>query len=305
VTDCQKTAEVSETGMNKVLVLQSLIGGVMMGAVYALLGVGFSLTWGVMKVINISHATFGLAGAFIAYACLKYWGLDPILSLALTSPLLFLVACLIYRLLIVPITRAREVIVSSMILTFGIAIILENLLLLIWGPDPRLITTAYTSKVLVVGPLYFQYPRVIGFAMAGLGVLCIHLFLARTYTGKAVRAAWQQPEAAQLCGVNLNRISMITFGIAVSSAGAGGVAMALLYSFEPYAHNLWLVYLFLVVIVGGVGNVLGTAAAGLLIGVITGLSLAFLPYQWVNCLTFGLLIVVLLLRPQGLFRSEV
>jgi branched-chain amino acid transport system permease protein len=290
--------------MKTVLVIQSLIGGIMMGAVYALLGVGFSLTWGVMKVINISHATFGLAGAFIAYALLKHFGVDPVLSLALTVPFLFLVACLVYRLLIVPITRAREVIVSSMILTFGIAIILENLLLLLWGPDPRLLTTGYTSKVLVLGPLYFQYPRVIGFAMSGIGILLIHLFLKKTYTGKAVRAAWQQPDAAQLCGVDLKRISMITFGLAVSSAGAGGVGMALLYSFEPYAHNLWLVYLFLVVIVGGVGNVLGTAAAGLLIGVITGLSLAFLPYQWVNLLTFGLLMVVLVLRPQGLFQSE-
>lgn len=291
--------------MNTVLILQSLISGIMMGAVYSLLGVGFSLTWGVMKVINISHAIFGLLGAFLAYTMLKWWGLDPILSLAVSVPLLFLVACLIFRLLIVPITRAREVIVSSMILTFGVAIILENLILLLWGPDPRLLTPSYTHKVLILGPLYFQYPRMAGFLMSIVGVVLIHLFLKKTYTGKAVRAAWQQPEAAQLYGVNLKRIGTITFGLAVASAGAGGVGLAFLYSFEPFAHNLWLIYLFLVVIVGGVGNVLGTAAAGLIIGVITGLSLAFLPYQWVNCLTFGLLMVILILRPQGLFQSEV
>ncbi len=291
--------------MNTVLVLQSLISGIMMGAVYSLLGVGFSLTWGVMKVINISHAIFGLLGAFLAYTMLKWWGLDPILSLAVTVPFLFLVACLIFRLLIVPITRAREVIVSSMIMTFGVAIILENLILILWGPDPRLLTPSYTHKVLILGPLYFQYPRMAGFLMSIVGVVLIHLFLKKTYTGKAVRAAWQQPDAAQLYGVNLKRIGTITFGLAVASAGAGGVGLAFLYSFEPFAHNLWLIYLFLVVIVGGVGNVLGTAAAGLVIGVITGLSLAFLPYQWVNCLTFGLLMVILVLRPQGLFQSEV
>lgn len=291
--------------MNTVLVAQSLISGIMMGAVYSLLGVGFSLTWGVMKVINISHAIFGLLGAFLAYTMLKRWGIDPILSLAVTVPFLFLMACLIFRLLIVPITRAREVIVSSMILTFGIAIILENLLLILWGPDPRLLTPTYTHKVLILGPLYLQYPRIAGFLMSIVGVVLIHLFLKKTYVGKAVRAAWQQPDAAQLYGVNLKRIGMITFGLAVASAGAGGVGLAFLYSFEPYAHNLWLIYLFLVVIVGGVGNVLGTAAAGLIIGIITGLSLAFLPYQWVNCLTFGLLMVILVLRPQGLFQSEV
>jgi branched-chain amino acid transport system permease protein len=291
--------------MNSILVLQSLISGIMMGSAYALLGVGFSLTWGVMKVINISHSAFGLIGAFLAYTLLKWWGIDPILSLAVSVPLLFFVACLVYRFLITPITQAKEVIVASMILTFGVAIILENLMLLIWSPDPRLLTTSYTSKVLILGPLYFQYPRIAGFLMSAVGVLVIHFFLKKTYTGKAVRACWQQPDAAQLYGVNLSRISMITFGLAVSSAGAGGVSMAFLYSFEPHTHNLWLIYLFLVVIVGGVGNVLGAALAGLIIGVITGLSLAFLPYQWVNLLTFGLLMVILIIRPHGLFRGEV
>lgn len=291
--------------MKTVLVLQSLFSGIMMGSVYALLGVGFSLTWGVMRVINISHAAFGLTGSYIAYALLKRWGLDPTLSLAVSVPLLFLAACLAYRVLILPVTKAKELIVSSMILTFGVAIIIENLMLLVWGPDPRVLTTSYSSKVFILGPFFFQYPRVIGFLMAVAGVALIHFFLKKTYTGKAVRAAWQQPDAAQLCGINLHRISMITFGLAAGSAGAGGVGMAYLYSFEPYSHNYWLVYLFLVVILGGVGNVLGTAAAGVIIGVITGLSLAFLPYQWVNLLTFGLLMVILLLRPQGLFRSEV
>ena len=291
--------------MSTILLVQSLIGGIMMGSVYALLGVGFSLTWGVMKVINISHAAFGLLAAYLAYTLLNWWGIDPILSVAITAPLLFFAACLIFRFLILPITRAKEVIVPSMILTFGIAIILENVMLLLWTPDPRLITTWYTSKVLILGPFYVQYAPLAGFLMAVAGVMFIHLFLKKTFTGKAVRAAWQQPEASQLYGVNLKRISMITFGLAVSSAGAGGVGLSLLYSFEPHAHNLWLIYLFLVVIVGGVGNVLGAAAAGLLIGLITGLSLAFLPYQWVNLLTFGLLMIILLVRPEGLFQSEV
>ena len=277
----------------------------MMGSVYALLGIGFSLSWGVMKVINISHAAFGLLAAFLAYSLLQGLGIDPILSVVITIPFLFLIACFTYRFLIAPITQAKEVIVSSMILTFGIAIILENLMLLIWSPDPRVMTTGYTSKVFVLGPFYFQYPRLAGFFMAVIGVLIIQFFLKKTYTGKAVRAAWQQPEAAQLYGVNLTRISMITFGLAVASAGAGGVCMAFLYTFDPHTHNLRLIYLFLVVIVGGVGNVLGTALAGLIVGVITGLSLAFLPYQWVNLLTFGLLMIILIFRPLGLFQSEV
>ncbi len=219
----------------------------------------------------------------------------------------FVPSCMPYvsLFLVAPITKAREVIVSSMILTFGVAIILENLMLMIWGPDPRLLTTSYTHKVLKLGPLYFQYPRIVSFVMSIAGITGIWFFLKKTYTGKAVRAAWQQPEASQLYGVNLTKISMVTFAMATASAGAGGVGLAYLYSFEPFAHNYWLIYIFLVVILGGVGNVLGTALAGIIIGIITGLSLAFLPYQWVNLVTFGLLMIILLILPQGLFPSEV
>ncbi len=291
--------------MNTVLITQSLMSGIMMGTVYSLLGLGFSLTWGVMRVINISHAAFALLGAFLSYVLLKRWGIDPVLSTAITVPLLFFGGCLLYKVLISPIAKSRNLIVSSMILTFGIAIILENIMLLIWGPDPRLLTTTYTNKVLIIGPFYFQYPKLIAFAMALGGITTLFYFLHRTYMGKAVRSAWQDSDASQLCGVDLKRISMITFGVAVATAALGGIGMAYLYSFEPYAHNFWLINLFLVVITGGVGNVIGTALAGVIIGTITGLSLAVLPYQWVNVLTFGILMIILILRPHGLFRSEI
>ena len=291
--------------MDAVLLTQSLISGIMMGMVYALLSVGFSLTWGVMQVINISHAAFGLLGAYLAYSLLEYFGVDPIVSAAVSVPFLFLLACGVYQLLIKPITKAKEVIVASMILTFGLAIILENVMVLIWKADPRIMTPTYASGALIVGPFYFQYPHLVGFGLSIVGITAIYFFLKKTYTGMAVRAAWQQPEAAQLYGVNLYRISMITFALAVSTAGAGGISLALLNSFEPHSHNLWLINLFLVVIVGGVGNVVGTALAGLIIGVITGVSMALLPFQWVNLITFGLLMVFLIFRPHGLFKQVV
>jgi len=146
--------------VDAVLIIQSLISGIMMGMVYALLGVGFSLTWGVMKVINIAHAAFGLLGAYLAYSLLEYYGVDPVVAAAGSAPLLFIVACGVYQLLIRPISRAKDVIVASMILTFGLAIILENIMVLAWKADPRVLTPAYASGALIVGSFYFQYPTI-------------------------------------------------------------------------------------------------------------------------------------------------
>ncbi len=286
-----------------VVILQSMVSGLLIGGIFALFGVGFSLTWGVMKVINIAHAAFGILASYLAYWGLSLYGIDPILSLLISLPMMFMGGLFIHRLLIHPITHSKDVVVASMILTFGLAIVLENSMLIAWSPDERLITTAYSSQSIFLGDIVIRVSHFIGFILSMLGIGAIYLFLYRTRTGRAVRASWQDPEGAALQGVNLRRVSMITFGLAVASSGAGGVAMAYMYSFNPPAHHLWLIFLFLVVIVGGVGSILGTAIAGLIIGLITGLSGAFFPMQWVNVMLFGLLMVILIVKPEGLFKK--
>jgi branched-chain amino acid transport system permease protein len=287
---------------NPIVILQSIVSGILMGGIFALLGVGFSLSWGVMKVINIAHAAFGILAAYIAYWGLTLYGIDPIFSLGLSLPLLFVTGLMIHRFLIQPITRAREIVVASMILTFGLAIVLENIMLFAWSPDERLITTPYSSQSIFLGEIIIKVSNLLGFVLSIFGIGALYLFLYHTHTGKAVRATWQEPEGAALQGIDLKRVSMIAFGLAIASAGAGGVAMAYMYSFNPPVHNLWLIFLFLVVIVGGVGSILGSAIAGLLIGLITGLSGAFFPFQWINILLFGLLMGILLVKPEGLFK---
>ncbi len=277
----------------------------MIGAIYGLLGVGFSLVWGTMKVINIAHAAFAVLGAYIAYALLSIFGLDPLFGFFIMLPFLFLGGMLFYKIVISPVTHAKDVVVSSMVVTFGCAIIIENLISLIGSPDPRVFTTSYTGKAFFIGPFAFQWPHAIGAIVSFAGMVFLYVFLKRTHTGKALRASWQQPEAAKLYGINLNKISGIAFGLAISSAGLGGIAMGYVYSFDPHTHNFWLIYIFLVVILGGVGNILGTIFSGLLIGILNGLSLALFPYQWVNVITFGILILILIIRPTGLFTSEI
>jgi branched-chain amino acid transport system permease protein len=286
-------------------ILQSLVSGILMGGIYALMGVGFSLTWGVMRVINIAHATFGVLAAYIAYWGLTKLGLDPLLSLFAILPGFFFGGMAIHRTFIRPLSKAREMIVSSMVLTFGLAIVMENVMLWLWKADPRVLNPSYAGEALFLGEIALPIAQLIAFAMSAVGIFILHLFLSRTHTGKAVQATWQDQEGAALMGINLQKVSRITFGLAIASAGLGGVSMALMYTFDPPVHNFWLIYMFLVVIVGGVGSILGTALAGLLLGVITGLGMAFIPYQWINVLTFALLVITLLVRPQGLFKTGV
>ena len=190
-----------------------------------------------------------------------------------------------------------------MILTFGLAIILENAMLFAWQPDERLITTAYSSKAIFLGEIVIKVSNLLGFVLSILGISAIYFFLHRTHIGKAVRATWQEPEGAALQGINLEEGLDDHLWAGPCLVGSRRRGHGVHVFLQPPAHNLWLIFLFLVVIVGGVGSVMGSAAAGLIIGLITGLSGAFFPQQWINVILFGLLMVILLVKPEGLFKT--
>ena len=284
-------------------IIESIISGVLLGGIYALLSVGFGLTWGTMKVLNISHAVFAVLGAFVAYWFFVKGGIDPILSLPLLVVLLFLAGALVYRLVIRPVTKAKDVIMASMVATFGVAIVVENLMSFFWRPDPRILKPPYAGSSIFIGEMAISKGPLIGFSMALLAIALIYWFLQHTYTGKGVQATWQNPTGAALAGINPEHVSLITFGLSIASAGVAGVAMALIYAFYPSVQSVWTMFVFMVTIVGGVGSVVGTALAGLLIGFIIGVCAAFLPFVWVNVLLFALLLIIMLFRPEGLFGS--
>jgi branched-chain amino acid transport system permease protein len=284
-------------------IIESIISGILLGSIYALLSVGFGLTWGTMKVLNISHAVFAVLGAFIAYWLFVKAKIDPILSLPLLAAVMFLTGAIVYKLVIRPVTKAKDVIMASMVATFGVATVVENLMSFFWRPDPRVLKPAYTNNALFVGEVAISEGPLVGFAMSICAIGLLYWFLHHTYTGKGVRATWQNQTGAALVGINPERVSLITFGLSIASAGAAGVAMAMIYAFYPSVQSVWTLFVFLVTIVGGVGSVIGTGLAGLLIGFIIGICAAFLPFVWVNVLLFTLLLIVLLFKPEGLFTS--
>jgi branched-chain amino acid transport system permease protein len=284
-------------------VIESIISGILIGGIYALLSVGFGLTWGTMKVLNISHAVFAVLGAFVAYWFFVKAGLDPTLSLPLLVVLMFLAGAVVYRLVIRPVMKAKNVIMASMVATFGVAIIVENVMSFFWRPDPRVLKPPYTGSSIFIGEMAISKGPLIGFSVAILAIALLYWFLHHTYTGKGVQATWQNPMGAALVGINPEYVSLITFGLSIAAAGAAGVAMALIYAFYPSVQSVWTIFVFMVTIVGGVGSVIGTALAGLLIGFIIGVCAAFLPFVWVNVLLFALLLIILMFRPEGLFGS--
>ncbi|MCX7858176.1 MAG: branched-chain amino acid ABC transporter permease [Deltaproteobacteria bacterium] len=284
-------------------IIESIISGILLGGIYAILSVGFGLTWGTMKVLNISHSVFAVLGAFVSYWLFVKLKVDPILSLPLIVIILFSSGAIIYKLVIRPVQRAKDVIMASMVATFGVAIVVENVMSYFWRPDPRILKPAYASSSIFLGEISISQGPLIGFIMAICAISLLYWFLNHTYIGKGVQATWQNPIGAALVGINQERVSLITFGLSIASAGAAGVAMALIYAFYPSVQSIWTLFVFLVTIVGGVGSVIGTGLAGLLIGSIIGICAAFLPFVWVNVLLFALLLVILLFKPEGLFGN--
>ncbi|NNJ11176.1 branched-chain amino acid ABC transporter permease [Chloroflexales bacterium ZM16-3] len=282
---------------------QSLVSGLLIGSAFAVLSVGFSLAWGVNHVLNVAHTTFAILAAYIGYWALKVWGLDPVFTLVGIGPLFFVIGVVLHETLIkMTARRTNDLVLSTMVLTFGLAVIVENVMQSVWTPDPRIVETAYTGKALNIGPISLAFTNLVSFALAAVTIAGLYLFSSTTYTGKAVRAVWQNPTGAALAGINLTRVTSITFGLSLATAGVGGVAMSLIYAFDPATHLAWLIYVFLVVILGGVGSILGATLAGLIIGLIIGVSGVFIPLVWVNFVLFVLLIALLLIRPDGLLR---
>lgn len=282
---------------------QSLVSGLMIGGVYAVLGVGFSLTWGITKVINIAHAAFAVLAAYIAYWSIKSYGIDPVLSLVFIVPAFFLVGVGLHELVMSRVARKTQHLeMASMVLTFGLAGILENSMSVVWATDPRVLTAPYSGQSFQLSLVSIPITHAISFSLSMLTIATLYWFLHYTYVGRAVTAVWQDRDGAALSGVDLRRVTSITYGVALAAAGVGGVAMSLVYSFMPSTHLLWLIFVFLVVIFGGVGSVLGAALGGLIIGLVTGVTGTFIQFAWVNLVMFGLLILVLLVKPKGLMR---
>ena len=279
---------------------QVVVSGILAGALYAMVALGLALIFGVMRVINIAHGPLLMLGAYTTFFLYQALGLNPYLSVPITMLVLFALGALLQRTLVFRVVDAPEL--SSLLLTFGISIALVNLAQLAFTSNLRAIEYATGSYTL--GPLAFSKSRLIAFAVAAALTGLAFLFLQRTRLGKAIRATSQSREVAMVCGVDVRRIHLITFGVAAALAGAGGALVSVIVAIQPEMGQIWTFKSFLVIVLGGAGNYPGALLGGILLGLVEQIASLFLTTQLSEAVAYILLVVILLVRPTGLLGGR-
>ena len=279
---------------------QSLVSGVLTGALYAMIGIGLTVVFGVMRIINLAHGEMVMLGMFGAFWGQKLWKLDPFVSLLVWTPLMFVAGVLLYRLLLRKIIPGGEL--NTLLYTAGLSLLVANLALLAWTGDYRTISLSYGVTVRPFG-IAIPVPLAIAFVLAILITVTLGLFLSRTNLGRAIRATSQNPEASVLMGIDEERVAMVTFGLGTALAGAAGVLLAPSLYLYPTVGELLIVKCFVIVVLGGLGSVPGAIAGGILLGVVESLGAVYVSGAYKDGIGFVLFLAVLLYRPSGLFGA--
>ncbi len=286
-----------------VLIGQAFISGILLGGIYAILAIGLSLTWGMLKVINLAHFAFAFMAAYLTYQISTTSGLDPFLTMIITAPIFFLIGVGLQWFF----NRFDVSEFNSLLVSFGLFIILQAVMTAVWTADYRRIDAAinpYSTESFWIGPFALPIPQFGSFITAVIIAGITIYVLNYTYTGKALRAISQDKEMAAAFGVNYKRMSMLLMGVSTAYAAVAGVFIAMIYALFPEAGIEWIGVIFAVVILGGLANVPGAIGAGLLIGVVQAVTTAVASPGMAPLVTFTLLILALLFKPEGLFTRR-
>jgi branched-chain amino acid transport system permease protein len=282
--------------------IQTVLLGLLVGAVYALLASGLTLIFGVLHVINIAHGAFLILAAFLTYSLWSGVGIDPLAAIAITTPAMFAFGWLLYLLAIRRIRGAP--VAASVLLTFSLALILEGLMGVIWGNTSTSIRPPYFSQSFGIGDVFLPKAQVYGAAVAAVVLTALYLVLTRTWLGRAIRASAINPQGAQLVGVDVDGVAAMAFAIGVAAAGAGGAIVGVLYPFLPGSHYQWIARVLSVVVLGGMGSLPGAVIGALLLGVAETMTVSYVSPAWSTAVPYVLIFVVLLVRPQGILGAR-
>jgi len=282
--------------------LQMLINAILLGGFYALLGMGFSLQWGVSGIINLSYGAMVILGSYISLAAFDLFGIDPFISMAISGALLFMLGAISYRTLLQPFLKGG--IVFTLILTFALSLILENIILKIWSADYRMIRLSYAGKNFRLANAYVPLIKFLAFILAMLVIYLVYLFMKNSKLGRGIQAAALDREGAQAVGIDIEKMYMINFALGAALAGIAGSLWASVNSFSPHLLGPIVGKVFIIAILGGLGNIWGAAVGGLVLGFAETAGATFLGSQWQEAIGLAIMVSVLLWRPHGLIGKK-
>jgi len=282
--------------------VQTLVLSLLVGGIYALVASGLTLIFGVMRVINIAHGAFLILGAFITYTVWDQLGLDPLVGVLITTPVVFALGWLIYRLLVRPIRHAPMS--STVLLTFGLALVTEGVMGEIWGNDSTSIRPSYVDQSFHLGSIFLPKAQVYGGLLAVVVLVALWLILTKTWLGRAIRAAAANPSSAELVGIKVTSVAAVVFGLGLAAAGAGGAITGVLYPFVPGSHYLWIARLLAIVVLGGLGSLEGAVLSALVFGIAETVTAVYISPAWATAVPYAIVFAVLLIRPQGLLGTR-
>jgi branched-chain amino acid transport system permease protein len=282
--------------------LQSLLSGILVGGVYALIGIGLTIIFGVMRVINFAHGDLLMLGMYVTWGIFTLWDIDPYLSLLVTAPVLFLWGALLQKVFINRVLNALPQ--NQILLTIGLGLVMSNAVMLGFTSDYRILTTGYSSSSFQLLGLSVSLPLLYSFLVTVAITAALFWFLQTTDTGQAIRATAQDRDAAQLMGINVKRMSVLAFGLGTALAGIAGALLAPTYYIFPQVGGPFTLKAFVVVVLGGMGSIVGATLGGILIGVTESLSAVYVASGLKELVVYVLFLLILLFRPSGLLGKS-
>jgi branched-chain amino acid transport system permease protein len=281
------------------ILAQAVINGLLIGGIYALVSIGVTLIFGVVKIVNFAQGEFVMIGMYISFFLANRFGIDPLVSLAVSMPVLFVVGMLLQHFLIRRVLTLGDM--PQIFLTFALSLLLMNVALLLFTANYRTVQTLYSETAIHLGPLYIAVAKLIAFLVAMLLSGALWVFLHATDVGKAMRASAQNRDVAMLMGINPDRVFAVAVGIALALAGAAGSLLMPFYPAYPMVGQVFVLMAFVAVVLGTLGNVTGALIASLMMGVAESLGIQFVGADSGLIVVFLMLLATLAVRPSGLF----
>ena len=283
------------------LVLNAIVAGLLLGGFYAAVSVGVSISFGMLDVVNIAHPAFIILGSYIAYIANERLGIDPIAAALALSPLFFLLGAVLYRVYYLCFEKRGQESLRGLAFFFGILFITEVALVLVFGVDYRMASTAYSDTTWRLGEVDFPMRLVVPFIVSVAMVLAVQAFLTRTFFGRAVLAVAQDPLALRLMGVRTYRVKELAFALSIATAGVAGAFLIVIQPVQPAIGREYIGLVFAVCVLGGMGSIWGTLVGAFILGLAESFTSTFFGPSWAPAVSFGLLLGTLAVRPSGIF----